>query len=150
MQPRLMLPCPINSSSEPETGAVNLSLQGLAALSLLTLAACASDPLAIRKVMDEKRQLVFAFDSRFEGPAFGYVRGRALQECQRKALNDIAVLVNQTKTLNGVGFAEFWCIDRSVEGIPPASILPISAQQQQKLLNDQDALPAEQLPEQLR
>ena len=105
-------------------------LAGLCALGLV-LTACTRH-LPIEKIYAENTQVIYAFDARFEGPAFGYVRGEAKQHCQTIALDQVPVLMGQTKTLNGISYAEFWCVSSSLEGIPPATLPNLSARQTRK------------------
>ena len=121
---------------------------GLCALGLV-LTACARQ-LPIEKIYAENTQVIYAFDARFEGPAFGYVRGEAKQHCQSIALDQVPVLMGQTKTLNGISYAEFWCVSSSLEGIPPAALPNLSARQTRKLLAEQGSLPPDPLPEPLK
>jgi len=126
----------------------HLKLSGICSVFLL-LAACAQS-LPIQKIYSAGNQVIYAFDARFEGSAFGYVQGQAKQHCQGLTLDQIAVLVNQTKTLNGISYAEFWCLSPKIEGIPPRELPQLTEQQTRKLLGEQGALPADPLPRPLR
>ena len=113
------------------------------------MAGCAK-PLPIQTVYAQNSELVLAFDDRFTGPAFGYVRGKAKVHCQSISVDQSPLLMGQIKTLNGINYAEFRCIGQNVEGTLPPSLPQLSTLETRRLLSDQGSLPPDPLPEPLR
>lgn len=120
----------------------------LAALSLLL--GCSGSGLAIDKVYEQDNRLILSYSARLSGEGFGFVRGRAKLHCQQRDIDSEPVLVNVTPTLNGIAYAEFWCLNRTLDGVPAQRLMPVPPPQRQEILANQGSLPPEPLPQPFR
>ncbi|MEO0393663.1 MAG: hypothetical protein AAF213_10525 [Pseudomonadota bacterium] len=123
-----------------------LSVAAIAIFGLVAMVGC-TRPLPIQTVFAQDSDLVLAFDDRFTGPAFGYVRGKAKRHCQSISIDQAPLLMGQIKTLNGINYAEFRCLGQVVDGALPATLPQLSAAETRLLLSNQGSLPPDPLPE---
>ncbi len=117
-----------------------------ACMALAFVAGC-RDPLPIQTVYAQNSDVVLAFDDRFTGPAFGYVRGKAKIHCQSISIDQSPLLMGQIKTLNGINYAEFRCMGQNVDGTLPPTLPQLSNAETRLLLSNQGSLPPDPLPE---
>lgn len=122
----------------------------VASLLVLLLVVGCTRPLPIQTVFAQNSDVVFAFDDRFTGPAFGYVRGKAKIHCQSISIDQAPLLMGQIKTLNGINYAEFRCMGQNVEGAQPTTLPQLSNAETRLLLSNQGSLPPDPLPQPLR